>query len=138
MSTTFLLALNTWDLTVDARGDIALADEPYAPAQDAASACRLFSGELWYDTTQGIPYFQQILGKFPPASFVRTQLENAALGVPDIASARCIFTSFNGRNLSGQLQLTLTDGATATLTSDSLLGAAPWYVLAATPPASGP
>ena len=54
---TLLLDQTTWDLTLDANNNIALAAEPYAFAQDAASAIRLFQGELWYDTTRGVPYF---------------------------------------------------------------------------------
>ena len=64
---TLLLDRTQWDLVQDANGNIALATEPYARAQDVASACRLFRGELWYDTAAGIPYFEDILGKSPPA-----------------------------------------------------------------------
>lgn len=134
---TLLLGLNTWDLTVDAMGNIAMATDPYAPAQDAASACRLFQGELWYDTTQGIPYFQRILGTFPPASYVRAQLEAAALTVPEVITAQAFLTSFVNRNLGGQVQLTLTSGATAIIGTSGVQGSLPWYVTAASPQASG-
>ena len=43
---TLLLTTDAWDLTVDVSGNIAVADEPLALAQDAASAIRLFAGEL--------------------------------------------------------------------------------------------
>ena len=56
---TLLLDASAWDLVLDANGDIALAAPPYAVAQDVASAISLFLGELWYDTTQGVPYFQR-------------------------------------------------------------------------------
>ena len=55
MPATLLLTPQTWDLTVDASNNIAVAAEPYALAQDAASAIRLFQGEDYYDTTRGIP-----------------------------------------------------------------------------------
>ena len=63
---TLLLDRATWDLCLDAAGNIATASEPYALAQDASSAIRLFVSEAWYDTTQGIPYFTNILGQAPP------------------------------------------------------------------------
>ena len=62
MNTLYLDPQN-WDLVLDAAGNIAMAKDPYAKAQDVASACRLFSGELYYDTEKGIPYFEETLGK---------------------------------------------------------------------------
>jgi hypothetical protein len=74
---TLALDRTTWDLFLDARGDIAVASNPYSLAQDAASAIRLFSGELYYDTTQGVPYFGQILGQMPPLEFMKAQFVGA-------------------------------------------------------------
>ncbi len=42
MPKTLLLDTDEWDLVLDANGDIALADEPYAISQDVASAIRTF------------------------------------------------------------------------------------------------
>ena len=44
---TLYLDPQSWDLVLDAAGNIAMAKDPYAKAQDVASACRLFSGELY-------------------------------------------------------------------------------------------
>ena len=108
---TLLLAQDTWDLVLDANGNIAMATHPYSIAQDVASACRVFAGELWYDTTQGIPYFQNVLGKRPPLQYIKAQMEAAALTVPDVVSARCLFASFAGRALTGQVQIIDITGA---------------------------
>ena len=108
---TLLLAQDTWDLVLDANGNIAMATHPYSIAQDVASACRLFAGELWYDTTQGIPYFQNILGKRPPLTYIKAQIEASALTVPEVVSARCLFATFSGRNLTGQIQIIDITGA---------------------------
>ena len=111
---TLLLDTVTWDLVVDSSGNIAMATEPYALAQDAASACKLFQGELWYDTDQGIPYFQApILGAMPPLSLIRKNYERAANGVPDIESVK-VFIAAIGRDrvLSGQVQVTSSKAAT--------------------------
>ncbi len=113
---TLLLATDTWDLVLDANGNIAMAAEPYSIAQDVASAVKLFAGELWYDTTQGIPYFQNILGQRPPQQYVKSQIEKAALTVPDVVTARCLFASFQGGVLSGQVQVIDTTGASNNVT----------------------
>ena len=101
---TLALDRTTWDLFLDTRGDIAVASNPYSLAQDAASAIRLFSGELYYDTTQGVPYFGQILGQMPPLEFMKAQFVGAALTTPEITAARCFISGINGRTLTGQVQ----------------------------------
>ncbi len=101
-----------WDLTLDASGNIAIASPPYALAQDAASECRLFAGEAYYDTTRGVPYWGQILGMAPPLSLVRAYLVRAALLVPGVVRAQAYFTAFSGRKLSGQVQVTDKTGNT--------------------------
>ena len=103
---TLLLDTDTWDLVADASGNIAVADEPYALAQDAASAIRLFAGELYYDTTQGIPYFDQILGKAPPVSLMKAYFNRAALTVPGVVSAKTFIQSWTDRTVTGQVQVT--------------------------------
>lgn len=110
---TLLLDPVMWDLTVDSNGNIAVATEPLAEAQDAASAVRLFQGELYYDTTQGIPYWQSILGYLPPLSLLRALYVTAAETVPGVTSARCFFTQFQDRELRGQIQVTTDSGQTA-------------------------
>ena len=65
-----LLDQAQWDIVLDVNGNIALASAPYSIAQDVASAVRTFVGECWYDNSLGLPYWQNILGKFPPLQFV--------------------------------------------------------------------
>lgn len=112
---TLLLDVGTWDLTLDSSGNIAVATGAYAIAQDAASEIKLFQGELWYDTTQGVPYWNEILGLLPPLQLVKSTLTAAALLVPGAATAQCFISSFTARTLSGQVQVTNADGQTATV-----------------------
>jgi hypothetical protein len=93
-------------LALDSSGNIAMASQPYAQAQDAASAIRTFIGECYYDLTLGIPYWNQILGKNPPLEFIRAQFIKQALTVPDVIAARVFFISFKNRVLTGQVQIT--------------------------------
>lgn len=107
---TLLLDRTRWDLVLDVYGNIAVASDPYSVAQDAASAIKLFLGELWYDTTQGVPYFQQILGQWPPLQLIKSQLQAAALTVPEVTAAVVTIQSFTGRAISGQVQVTTATG----------------------------
>lgn len=113
MSTSLLLNPATWDLTVDIDGNIAVASDPYSLAQDVACASRLFQGDLYYDTTQGVPYWQ-MLGQLPPIQFIKNAYTAAALTVPGITAATCFITSIVNRVISGQIQTTTAAGATNT------------------------
>jgi len=108
---TLLLDRDTWDLVLDAAGNIAMATPPYALAQDVASAVRTFLGEVWYDMTQGIPYFSEVLGKLPPAALLTQLISKQAKTVPGVVTAQCVITAFNARGVSGQIQFTDTSGA---------------------------
>ena len=111
---TLLLDTVTWDLVLDAAGNIAVAAEPYSLAQDAASAIRLFAGELYYNTARGIPYLSDVFGVFPPPyEFLRAQMVQAALTVPDVASAQVFFIALVGRTLTAQVQIRAKSGQTA-------------------------
>lgn len=110
---TLLLDVSTWDLCLDAAGNMATASLPYAAAQNAASAVKLFQGEYVFDLVLGVPYFQKILGRRPPLALVRSKFVDAALGVPEVTAARCYFSSFNDRTLAGQLLVTDVNGRTS-------------------------
>ena len=109
---TLLLDRTTNDLVLDANGNIAIASQPYSLAQSAASAIRTFLGEVYYDQTQGVPYWQQILGQNPPISLMKAKFVAAALTVPGVVSAKCFISSIQGRVVSGQVQVTDASGVT--------------------------
>ena len=109
---TLLLDTTLWDLCLDASGNIAMATDPYSVTQDVASACRTFLGEVWYNTADGVPYFQQVLGQLPPLSFIRAQLVVAALTVPGCTNPTIYFNGLTGRRLTGQVKFTDSNGAT--------------------------
>lgn len=111
MLNTLLLDQTAWDLVLDASGNIAMAAPPYALAQDVASAVRTFLGEVYYDTTQGIPYFEEVLGHLPPASMLTQLISNQALTVPGVTAAQTVITSFTGGGVSGQIQFSDESGA---------------------------
>lgn len=112
---TLLLDVTGWDLLTDAAGNIALASEPYARAQDVASALKLFLGELWYDVTKGVPYFEDILGHTPPVTYFQELMVKAALTVPGVTSAECTIQSFENRRVTAQVTFRTTTGQTGTV-----------------------
>ena len=112
---TLLLDVSRWDLVLDAAGNVAVATTPYSRAQDVASAIRLFLGEAWYDTSRGVPYLEQVLGKTPSITEFQALMVRAALTVPGVVSAECIVSSFENRTVEGQVIFTDSDGNTETV-----------------------
>lgn len=106
MFSTLKLNPNTWDLTVDGLGNIASDATSYAIAQDVASAVRTVQGELFYDTTQGIPYFLSVLGQnFSPQLF-QAYAEQAALSVPGVVKAQAVLGALSSnRKLTGTVSV---------------------------------
>ncbi len=117
---TLLLDLANWDLVLNASGNIAVADEPYSLAQDAASAIRTFAGECYWNTTFGIPYFR-ILGTNIPLALLKQALIDAALTVPDVVSAQVFISALTDRALSGQVQVVSSSGETSGPTAFSVI-----------------
>lgn len=115
MPSTMLLNPSAWDLMVDASRNIAVAAQPYALAQDAASAIRLFESEDYYDTTRGIPYWEDILGHWPSVSVMKAYFNRAALTVPNVVAAQCFIDSIEDRRPKGQVQITDRAGALSTV-----------------------
>ncbi len=122
---TILLDVETWDFVIDSNANVARADPPYALAQDVASAIKTFLDEVWYDTTLGIPYFQQILGMTPPipifvqyliASIVFNAQNNT--GVPGVVSAQVLIQSFDATTgaVKGQVLFVDVNGNQQSLT----------------------
>lgn len=116
MTGTLLLDRTAWDLVLDAGGNIAKATEPYAIAQDVATAVRTFAGDCWYDQAQGLPYLDIILGQLPPAALMRQLVVDAALAVPNVARAELVTYTFTDRALTGQIKIIDTDGVESGVT----------------------
>jgi hypothetical protein len=114
---TLLLDVGTWDLTLDASGNIALAAPPYALAQDVASACRTVLGEVYYDDTLGVDYFGQLFGQTPPIAVFQEQFVSQALTVPGVVLATCNIESYSAatRETVGQVVFTDVNNTTQTV-----------------------
>ena len=115
MASTLLLNPQSWDLMITADQNIAAAADPYALAQDAASAIRLFQGEDYYDTTRGVPYWQEILGRWPTIRVMKANFVAAAETVPGVVTASCFIESIVDRRPKGQVQITDKTGSQSTV-----------------------
>jgi len=103
----------TWDLLTDSdTGDIAIVSNGDAIAQDVACAIRLFLGELWYATDQGIDYFGLVLGKSYSQSLIIALMNKAALSVPGVAKVKTTITSISARELAGTVEIVDNDNVT--------------------------
>lgn len=111
-----LLTNDLWDLCLDASGNIALCDVPYTLAQEVANAIRTFLGEVYYDTTVGVPYNTKILNLTPPLAVFKDYMARAALSVPGVVSATCTIISAQNRNVTATVNFTDTSGTPHTVT----------------------
>jgi hypothetical protein len=105
-----LLDIDTWDIVFDASGNLAVATPPYSVAQDVACAIRTFLGEVYYDSSVGVPY-GEILGKQPPLSVVIAGIQAAAMSVPSVTDAIAAISSFDAATRGVVGQVTFTDTA---------------------------
>lgn len=136
----------SWDLNIT-NGSLTVVTDNTALAQNVATALGTFQGELWYDNTYGMPYIdgtmpgqasnpqnQGIFGRGQIAfSFLKAKISALARSVSGIASAIVYLSGSNNRTITGQVQLTASNGqAVGTIVTTNLAGALPWYVLGAT------
>ena len=110
-----------WDLCIDVSGNIAVCKPPYSDAQDAACQMLLFSGESRFDKSQGVPYWSDILGKWPPLAVMKADLAGAALLATYVTDAQAFITSWKNRAVGGYVVTTNVSGKTSMAAWNSLL-----------------
>ena len=115
MNTLFLLP-DTWDLTLDSSGNIAIASDVYQQAQDIASACRVFRNDMYFNQNDGIPYQESILGKSSyPLGLYQSELHRAAMSVGGVVSANIKLNQLQNRVLTGIIEFTDIENNTASI-----------------------
>ncbi|KMK23089.1 hypothetical protein ABW11_20990 [Pluralibacter gergoviae] len=106
---------DTWDIELNSSNNLSTVGNPYACAQDVATACSAFRGECIYQTGIGVPYNEKILGQNPGTGSVQTWLENEALRLPYIADARATIVAGEARVATGVIVITDRNGTESTL-----------------------
>lgn len=113
MDRTLFLRADTWDWALDASGNIAIGTSVYQQAQDIASACRVFRGDLYFSQDEGIPYLESILGQSSyPLGLYQDELHSAAMSVNGVISAKVSFNKIENRVLSGMIEFKNDQGQT--------------------------
>lgn len=108
------LDTSTWDLMLDGSGNLAITDGSLSVAQDVASSCLVFSGECYYDTTLGIPWKAEVLGKRPTPGFIQHKMQAEARKLPIVDQAMAsIFFDKTTRTMRGAIRVTDIYGNTA-------------------------
>ena len=108
---TLKLDANTWDLSLDGNGNMAIADPGLSVAQDVASACLVFAGECYYDNTLGIPWKEEVLGRRPTPWYIATKMEGEAKKLPIVNQAIAnVFFDKNTRQARGVIRIIDTNG----------------------------
>lgn len=70
MAYDLILDAESWDLAID-NGDFIMADGATRIAQQILITLKFWLGEWFLDTSEGIPYFEEILVKNPNLAHVR-------------------------------------------------------------------
>ncbi len=113
----------TWDFDVDDLGNWATCGDAtpspatttgpeYRMAQDVATRCMAWRGEVYYDTLQGVPY-DALLGTYN-VPLLQSYLQTEALKVAPVTAAQAtISLAANTRIVSGLMYVTDAQGNTA-------------------------
>ena len=111
-----LLLNSQWDLTLDKSGRIAVADGPYATAQNVANECRLFTQDAYFEPDRGIPYYLIALGRKLSPSVLRARLRDAAYLVEDVEDVTDVVLESldtETRKVTGEIKFTSKEGDNA-------------------------
>ncbi len=106
-SSSLYLNPDTWDLQLDGNGDLQITANPYAIAQDVATACLTFRKECYYNSSLGVPFFQddnRILG----IGELQYYYEEEAKSIKTVAAARCTLVT-EGASRAFRGVITVTD-----------------------------
>lgn len=80
-------------------------------AQTVANSCRMFRDDAYYFPQEGVPYFENVLGKKPPQSLVYAYLREASFLVPLVRSINILDYERKNRVITGQIRITTENGS---------------------------
>ena len=117
---TLLLDRETWDITLDSAGRMALTHGDYATAQNVANEARLFTNDAYFNQDEGTPYFVLTLARRANITAgrgnltaLRAYLRRAALKVADVKEVLAVdITGLDAetRRLTGDIQFVTLGG----------------------------
>ena len=95
-----------WDIALDSSGNIPTTSGIHAMEQDVACVCRVFKGEQYYNVPEGIPYWEEILGHYPPKSLMVARYNACAKTVPGVVRVNTVIDKISDRRVQGQIRFT--------------------------------
>lgn len=95
-----------WDISLDGAGNIAQVKSKLCVAQDVANAVRLFLGEAVYSADRGVPHYTNNLGVKLTRALIRSDMTDAALSVPGVASVSIENERVKGRTYTADIRIT--------------------------------
>ena len=96
----------THDLVIE-NGDLVLVTEAEALVQNIKVRLYTFYGEWAFDTTQGVPYFEDILVKNPNISNIQAILKNVILETKGVTKLSSFIFEYEPRTRSASLVFTV-------------------------------
>ena len=100
-----LLTEKTHDITADNSGNLALVEDSDTnaaeKAQNVATACLVWKGEGYWDTTFGVPY-RNVLGKIPQLGLIMEYVSKTALTVNGVENVSVKLTR-TGEKIGGTI-----------------------------------
>lgn len=93
-------------------GDIVLSSGLEAIADDHQCRVRTFLGECFVDTTQGVPWMEEILGERPTPGRLREIFEAQVLATPGLVAMTDFAATRSGRSASISYKAKATTGDT--------------------------
>ena len=108
---------DSWDITLNGDGKIAVTNGAYAIAQNASNAVRLFTNDAYFDAQKGIPHFDIELGHgIESIPILESEMQRAMLEVEGVSDAVAVVEVDSNRIAGGNAYVTLTGGETAQIT----------------------
>jgi hypothetical protein len=95
-----------WDLQLNAEGNLILAHDDYAIAQNCANEIRLFTNDAYFQADNGIDWFNTQLGKPLEESLLKSEIHDACMRVSGVVGVVSILLkSFDSeeRTLSAEI-----------------------------------
>jgi len=89
----------TGDSTIFSGNTMFLVNSPAAVAQAISTRLKLWQGQWFLDTTLGMPWMQQVIGKHTQ-SVRDAAIQNTILGTPGVNQIVSYSSTLNGRALS--------------------------------------
>lgn len=106
----------TWDLVLDELGNIATVENPYACAQDVATACLAIRGECIYEKDTGVNY-KELLNVKASTGAMAAALQVEALRMSYIARAEpTLINNRDTRRTTGVIAIMDTNGLDSSVT----------------------